>query len=161
MGAALTTTGRAGTARRPGSGKQGGKVYVRNQRQSPSSCLRLKTWWIRAGWQCTPVMTGDSEAEFNGRRGGHEECLRRTRDDAAGAELGTYPTDRFVVNVGTVLASPCSQPARLGDGKVRRRLMVPGRGGVLVVVGGRESRSQGEGGQRVRSRGIGTSGGRR
>src|SRR5207245_2710938 len=27
----------AGTARRPGLGKQGGKVYVRNQRQSPSS----------------------------------------------------------------------------------------------------------------------------
>ena len=27
MGAALTTTGRVGTARRPGSGKQDGKVY--------------------------------------------------------------------------------------------------------------------------------------
>lgn len=29
--AAPTTTGRVGTARRPGSGKQGGKVYARNQ----------------------------------------------------------------------------------------------------------------------------------
>src|SRR4029077_2372974 len=35
-GAALTTTRRAGTARRPGLGKQGGKVYERNQRQSSS-----------------------------------------------------------------------------------------------------------------------------
>ena len=35
-GAALTTTGRAGTARRPGSGKQGGKAYeCRNQWSNP------------------------------------------------------------------------------------------------------------------------------
>ena len=32
VGAVLTTTGRAGTARRPGSGKQGEKAYERNQR---------------------------------------------------------------------------------------------------------------------------------
>jgi hypothetical protein len=31
VGAALTTTGRVGTARRPGLGKQDGKVYARNQ----------------------------------------------------------------------------------------------------------------------------------
>ena len=36
MGAALTTTGRVGTARRLGSGKQGGKVYeCRNQWSNP------------------------------------------------------------------------------------------------------------------------------
>ena len=36
MGAALTTTERVGTARRLGSGKQGGKVYVsRNQWSNP------------------------------------------------------------------------------------------------------------------------------
>jgi hypothetical protein len=33
--AALTTPGRAGTARRCGFGKQGGKAYVRNQRVKP------------------------------------------------------------------------------------------------------------------------------
>ncbi len=32
VGAALTTTGRAGTARRPGSGKQDEQVDARNQR---------------------------------------------------------------------------------------------------------------------------------
>jgi hypothetical protein len=35
VGAALTTTGRAGTARRPGSGKQGQQVYARNQCVTP------------------------------------------------------------------------------------------------------------------------------
>ena len=36
MGAALTTTGRVGTARRPGSGKQDGKVHeCRNQWLNP------------------------------------------------------------------------------------------------------------------------------
>jgi Integrase core domain len=35
VGAALTTTGRVGTARRPGSGKRDGKVYERNQCSKP------------------------------------------------------------------------------------------------------------------------------
>jgi hypothetical protein len=36
VGAALTTTGRVGTARRPGSGKRDGKVYeCRNQWSNP------------------------------------------------------------------------------------------------------------------------------
>jgi hypothetical protein len=34
-GAALTTTGRVGTARRPGSGKQGQQVYARSQCVTP------------------------------------------------------------------------------------------------------------------------------
>jgi hypothetical protein len=36
VGAALTTTGRIGTARRSGSGKRDEKVYVRNQRLKAS-----------------------------------------------------------------------------------------------------------------------------
>ncbi len=36
VGAALTTTGRVGTARRPGSGKRDDEVYVRNQRLKAS-----------------------------------------------------------------------------------------------------------------------------
>ena len=46
------------------------------------------------------------------------------------------------------------------DGQVRRRPMTLRWGGVLVVVGGRESRPQGEGGQRIRSSGSGRSGDR-
>jgi hypothetical protein len=55
VGAAPTTTGRAGTARRPGSGKQDEKVYERNQRQSPVSLMPAPTWWIWAGMQRTPL----------------------------------------------------------------------------------------------------------
>ena len=40
MGAALTTTGRTGTARRSGSGKRDEKVYVRNQRLKASQASR-------------------------------------------------------------------------------------------------------------------------
>ena len=75
---------------------------------------------------------------------GHEESLRRTHGDAAGAQLATSLTDRSVVNVGTVLALPSPPP---GGGQARRRLLAPGRGGVLVVVGAQESRAHGEGGQ--------------
>ena len=56
------------------------------------------------------------------------------------------------VNVGTF--SPVPSPADLWvvGGKARRRRMLAGRGGGPVVVRGRESRSHGEGVQRVRSR---------
>lgn len=33
--------------------------------------------------------------------GGHGEGLRRSRDDAAGVQLGASPVDRKAVNVGT------------------------------------------------------------
>ena len=61
--AAPTTTGRAGIARRAGSGKQDGKVYVRNQRlnapqeQTTSSNLADLGWGaarIRAAVRRTP-----------------------------------------------------------------------------------------------------------
>jgi hypothetical protein len=34
--------------------------------------------------------------------GGHGECLRRSRDETAGAKPGAKPVDRNAVNVGTV-----------------------------------------------------------
>jgi hypothetical protein len=64
-----------------------------------------------------------------------------------------------VVNVGTVPAAPHLLVFGLVGGKVRRRLMPPGRGGGPVVVRGRESRPHGEGVQRDRSFAA-TSGGR-
>lgn len=102
----------------------------------------------------------DSEAGRSPRPGGHTEGLRRRCGEAAGAQLGTSLVDRHVVNVGTVPVSPFPPPGQGGGGQVRRRLMTPGWGGALVVVRGRESRSHGEGGQRVRSSGIGRPGGR-
>jgi len=62
------------------------------------------------------------------------------------------------VNVGTDSESPFLP---VGSGQARRQPMAPRRGGVRVVVGGRESRSQGEGGQRPRSTGDCRAGGRR
>lgn len=71
------------------------------------------------------------------------------------------PSTDQTVNAGTVLVSPSPPASRAGGGQVHRRLMVRGWDGGLVLVGGRESRSHGEGDQRVRSRSIGMPGDRR
>jgi hypothetical protein len=55
------------------------------------------------------------------------------------------------VNVGTIPVAPYPASCQLAGGKARRRLMPPGWDGGPVVVRGRESRSHGEGVQRVRS----------
>ena len=55
------------------------------------------------------------------------------------------------VNVGTIPAVPSPASSQLVGGKARRRPMPSGWGGGPVVVRGRESRSHGEGVQRVRS----------
>ena len=89
------------------------------------------------------------------------ESLRRTRGEAAGAELGADPIDRHMVNVGTVAESPSPASSQLVGGQARCQLMAPGRGGGSVVVRGRESRSHGEGTQRVSSVVAGMPGGRR
>lgn len=62
------------------------------------------------------------------------------------------PSSGWKVNVGTIPLAPPRQPSRLEGGKARCRLMPVGWGGGSVVVRGRESRSHGEGVQRVRSR---------
>ena len=167
VGAAPTTTGRAGTARRPGSGKQDGKVQG-----------ELNQWWNPRKRHSGPNLadlgraatharrreptTGDSVVgvipAFAERR---EEGLRRTRGEVAGEELGTAPVDRTMVNVGTIPGLPSPPANQAGGGQARRRLTTLGWGGVPVVVGGRESRPHGEGGQRVRSAGTGMPGGRR
>lgn len=104
---------------------------------------------------------GDFEAGFVRRWGGHEECLRCTRGEAAGDELVADPVDRYVVNVGTVPRSPSPSPLRGGGGQARCRLMVSGWGGGSVVVRGRESRLHGEGTQRADSNAMAMPGGRR
>ena len=67
VGAALTTTGRVGTARRPGSGKRDGEVYeCRNQ------------WWNPLKWNrlepggCGPGSSARATSKCGGRlRSGH------------------------------------------------------------------------------------------
>jgi hypothetical protein len=87
-------------------------------------------------------------SEFRGRRGGHEEGLRRTRGEAAGEKLGAAPVDRSAMNVGTILGLPAV------GGQARCRLLALGWGGGFVVVRGRESRPHGEGRQRICSGGL-------
>jgi hypothetical protein len=53
------------------------------------------------------------------------------------------------VNVGSDPALPVPAGGQLVGGQAQRPLLAPGRGGAVVVLGGRESRSQGEGRQRV------------
>ena len=75
-----------------------------------------------------------------------------------GQSWAPHPSNGSRVNVGTIPAVPAPASMMLAGGKARRRLMLPGWGGGLVVVagvttghGGRESRPQGEGVQQVRS----------
>jgi hypothetical protein len=86
--------------------------------------------------------------------------LRGSRGEAAGEELDTHPVKRSVVNVGTVNEASAGSASQAGRGQVHRLPRRRWRGGAAVVVRGRESRSHGQGRQRVRSAGAGRSGGR-
>lgn len=70
------------------------------------------------------------------------------------------PSNGTRVNVGTTPPVPTEGAASAHEGKVRCRLMSAGWGGGPVVVGGRESQSQGEGVQQFLS-GKAPQGGRR
>jgi hypothetical protein len=74
--------------------------------------------------------------------------LREPAGWAVGAKPTADPVKRIMVNVGSAPRAPGCwwQP-----GKARCRPMGAGRGGVRVVVRGRESRPHGEGGQQDRS----------
>jgi len=58
VGAALTTPGRVGTARRCGSGQRDEKVYARNQCLTPLNGPPAQTWRIWAGRGAHPVLVG-------------------------------------------------------------------------------------------------------
>ena len=109
----------------------------------------------RSDGDATPTSATNVDQEAIG------EGLRRTRGEAAGEELGAGLADWHMVNAGTVPVSPFPPPIRGGGGQAHRRLRAPGRGGGPVVVRGRESRSHGEGAQRVRSAVTGMPGARR
>lgn len=133
VGAALTKTGHVGTSRRCGSGEQDETPYERNQCLMPRNCSTGSNLEDMGRLQRTPsfLVVATSKPIPRCRWGGHAECLRRRRGDAAGVELDGSLVDRMVVNVGSVLASPFPP---WGGGQVRRRLMRSGRGGGPVVV---------------------------
>jgi hypothetical protein len=54
---------------------------------------------------------GDSKVGFVRRPRGHEEGLRRTRDEVAGEKLGANPVKQDTVNVGTIRDRPFHRTA--------------------------------------------------
>ena len=67
---------------------------------------------------------------------------------AVGVQPAANPVKRIMANVGS---APRAPGCWWQSGKARCRLTGAGRGGVRVVVRGRESRPHGEGGQQDRS----------
>src|SRR4029450_9575107 len=164
-GALLTRTGRVGTARRPGPGKQDEKVQrAVNQWWNPRKPeTPAPTWWIWGGQQrATALLAGGRlhdgvvPADGGGHGGGCGVPVARLP-----GKSWDRPRHRSMVNVGTLPGSPDPPAGQAGGGQARRQPRVWAGGGVPVVVRGRESRPHGEGGQRVRSGGTGMSGGHR
>lgn len=162
MEAALTTTGRARTARWPGSGKQDGKAYVRNQRlKAPQESHQLEPGGSGLDSSAHPGhdITAGGVGVVGGTPGLGDVAGREATAKACGVAVAMLqghswaptPSNGSMVNVGTILAVPSPASILLAGGKAGRRLMPPGWGGGPVVVRGRENRSHGEGVQRVRS----------
>jgi len=74
--------------------------------------------------------------------------LRVPAGGAVGVKPAANPVKRILVNVGS---APCAPGGWWRPGEARCRLTGAGRGGVRVVVRGRESRPHGQGGQQDRS----------
>ena len=155
VGAVLTTTGRVGTARRPGSGKQGEKAYERNQRvRLRKRCAGSNLVDMGRSAVHDRLLMVDSDAGTDGP-------ARRPRGRAAAYSwrgcrgiAGRLPRSAVSGERGKRPRSPAP------CGQARRLLMAVGRGGAFVVVRGRESRPHGEGRQRAGRCGTGTAGGR-
>jgi hypothetical protein len=116
VGAASTTPGRVGTARRLGFGKRDGEVYVcRNQWWNPlKKSDRLEPGGCGPGWQfaaCLYNRGGWLQAGGVVGLGVAMKDCGVVATWAAGEKLGTDPVNRFAVNVGTVFGSPSCRPA--------------------------------------------------
>jgi hypothetical protein len=145
-------------------------------RQARRECVTKVNQWLNPrkcgtgsnpvdmGWAAVRAEPIDGEATsatvLYAVGGGHGEGLRRTRGKAVGEELGAAPVDRHMVNMGTTPAPPVRPRSQRGSGQAHRRLMGPEWGGAAVVLRDRESRSHGEGRQRVRSSRTDMPGGR-
>src|SRR5687767_6580066 len=140
--AALTTTGRASTARWPGSGKRDGKAYVRNQRlNAPQESHQLEPGG--SGLDCSAHPTGSLRGVTGrGTPGPGDVAGREATVNACGVAVAMLqghswaptPSNGSGVNVGTIPPVPFPGSRRLPGGKAHRRLMPAGGGGGPVVV---------------------------
>jgi hypothetical protein len=103
---------------------------------------------------------GDGLGDRGAVAGGHDEWLRRSRGQACRGKAGHRSRRTVRSERGNRLLVASLPASRVGNGKARRLSMALRWDGGSVVVRGRESRSHGEGTQRVRSDGAGMPGGR-
>jgi hypothetical protein len=161
VGAALTTPGRVGTARRCGSGQRDEKAYARNQCLTPLNGPPAQIWriWLAAMRTRRRVaVPGNFWPRCDNRSGGHGEDPQFNRGDAAGVELDASLVDRLRDERGNRPVSPSLPCSQRGGRAGTSSADGTGRGGGSVVVRGRESRSHGEGSQQVSSRSAGIPG---
>jgi hypothetical protein len=150
--AALTTTGRASTARWSGSGKQDGEAYVRNQRlNAPQETHQLEPGGSGLESSAHPPWRGTPGLDYVAGREATVKVCGVAVARLQGHSWAPIPSNGQGVNVGTTPAAPSPASRQLVGGKARRRPMPSGWDGGPVVVRGRESRPHGEGAQRVRS----------
>jgi hypothetical protein len=150
--AAPTKPWRVGTARRRGCGERGGKAYARNRRSTPLKDAPARTWRIWAGGDAHPISliteAGELPDMSAGLRGGRGDVLRGSHGDVAGVESGASSVERSTSEHGNrPWSAPLSTSPTWPGGWAHRLPIGQGRGGAVVVVRGRESRSHGEGRQ--------------
>lgn len=118
--------------------------------EAPRLLERLETWRIRVADSNDAALFDGGSRRVRARtpRLLAGETLRVLSGWAVGVEPAANPVERITVNVGS---ARCAPSRWWWPGTARCRLMRRGRGGVRVVVGARESRVQGEGGQQDRS----------
>ena len=149
--AALTTTGRASTARWCGSGKRDGKVYARNQRRKVPQAKTTSSKPDRSGLGSNAHPTGTTgwRTPWLGDVAGREAMVKDCGVAMARLQGHSWPPTPLKgsrVNVGTTSSTPA-----IMAGKTCRRLTPAKWGGGPVVVRARESRVHGKGVQCVRS----------
>jgi hypothetical protein len=102
----------------PGPASKTGRRTREISVNAPQVKTPAQIWRIGAGTQRTPTArraTPTPGVAVGG--GGHGEGLRRTRGEAAGAQLAASPDDRWMVNVGTAGCCPPCRPARAAAGR--------------------------------------------
>jgi hypothetical protein len=141
VGAALTKPGRAGTARRLGLGERDGEVYGKGTSYGTPFRVRTGSNLVDVGRAAVHALVwGRLLDRFKvDRSGGHGECLRRSRGEAAGEQLGADPVERSMVNVGTTVGSPSCPVSQAGQ-----RVCTPSVDGSMVGRSLRSSPSTGK-----------------
>ncbi len=122
VGAAPTTTGRAGTARRPVPGKQDGEVYeCRNQWWNPLKWTAGSNL-VDMGWYAAARLS-------TVRAGALRDGLGLIMPEATVKDCGVavarlqgkswapIPSNGLAVNVGTIVEPPTCRPARSAAGR--------------------------------------------